>query len=262
MLQPWLASDEIRQAGPEQRADPARALAVDERLVDADLDLEGPKALRLLLAGVAQIGGKLAVADDAEERDAASPLAAEERIGRPVGGAADQIVQRHLDGGLGGVVAVHAAGHRRQRAGDVLRRPAHERRRQIGDRRHHALDRLAGHGRRGGGLAPADDAVVGFDADEHVVGLPDLDARHEDRLLHRQADRDRLDALDLHGCDLLSSCVLFELDQGAEKIAGMDEGDPLAGDVVLRLAVAEHADAASRETARTAFSTSSTPRQK
>ncbi len=40
-----------------------------------------------------------------------------------------------------------------------------------------------------------------------------------------------------------STFVLFEFDQGAEKIAGMDESDPLAGDVVLRLAVAQHADA-------------------
>src|SRR3979409_1965167 len=35
--------------------------------------------------------------------------------------------------------------------------------------------------------------------------------------------------------------VPLELDQGAEKIAGMDEGDPLARDVVLWLAVAQPA---------------------
>ena len=51
-------------------------------------------------------------------------LAAEQRMGRPAGGAADEIVQRHLDRGLGGAVAVHPAGHRRDGAGDVLGRPA------------------------------------------------------------------------------------------------------------------------------------------
>src|SRR5262249_23981161 len=35
--------------------------------------------------------------------------------------------------------------------------------------------------------------------DHHVVGLADLDPRHDHRLPHRVADRDRLDALDLHG---------------------------------------------------------------
>src|SRR5712691_597854 len=118
---------------------------------------------------------------------------------RPVGGAADEIVQRDLDRGLGRVVRVHARGHRRQRAGDVLGRPALERRREVMDRRHHALARLAGHGGRGRRLAPADDAVLRLDADHHVVRLPDLDPRHDHRFLHREADRDRLDALDLHG---------------------------------------------------------------
>src|SRR5262245_20152965 len=45
-------------------------------------------------------------------------------------------------------------------------------------------------------------------------------------------------------------CMFFELDQSTEKIAGMDEGDPIARDVVLRLAVAEHADAVAGQTAR------------
>src|SRR5262249_52014248 len=62
-----------------------------------------------------------------------------------------------------------------------------------------ARDRCGGEGGRGGGLATADDAVIRFDAHEHVVGPSDLDARHEDRLLHGKTDCDRLDALDLHG---------------------------------------------------------------
>src|SRR5262245_18978822 len=180
-------------------AQPAGAFAVDEWRIDADLDLEGDVAVRRLLFGIAEVGVELAGADDAEHGHAASLLATEQRIGRLVGGAADEIVQRNFDGGLRAVVGVHARGHGRELSGDVFGRPALERRRKIADRRHHALDCLAGHGRRGGGLAPADDAVVRFDADEHVVGPSDLDAGHEDRLLHGKADRDRLDVLDLHG---------------------------------------------------------------
>src|SRR5215831_4470135 len=42
----------------------------------------------------------------------------------------------------------------------------------------------------------------------------------------------------------------FELDQCAEKIAGMEKGDRLAGDVVLRLAGAQHAHAVPSERMR------------
>src|SRR5215470_5978846 len=234
VLQPWLASDEISSPGPSKRQTWRVRSPSINGLSMPTLSL---KALGLLFLGVAQVAGEVAVADDAEQRHAASLLAAEQRVNRLAGGAADQIVDRHFDRGLGGVVGVHARRHRRHRAGDVLGRAALDCRREIGDRRHHALDGLAGHGRRRGGLAPADGAVVGLDADQHIVRLPDLDAGHEHRLLHREADRDRLDALDPHG---LSS---FELDQGAEKIAGMDESDALAGDVVLRLAAAQHAHA-------------------
>src|SRR5262249_41752547 len=108
-------------AGPEHGADAPRALGVDERLVDADLDLEGGVTFGLLLLGLAQIGGKRAGADDAEDRHAAALLAAEQRIGGLPGGAADEVVDRHLDRSLGGAVAVHAVAHRRDRAGDVVR---------------------------------------------------------------------------------------------------------------------------------------------
>src|SRR5215475_13245902 len=54
---------------------------------------------------------------------------------------------------------------------------------------------------------------------------------------------------------ILLVCMFFELDQGAEKVARMDEGDPLAGDVVLRFAVAEHADPVAGEAALHSFPT-------
>src|SRR5919201_2443636 len=47
-----------------------------------------------------------------------------------------------------------------------------------------------------------------------------------------------------------SRLVLLELDQGAEKIAGMDEGDRRARDVALRSAFAKHAHAVLRKGAR------------
>ena len=45
-------------------------------------------------------------------------------------------------------------------------------------------------------------------------------------------------------------CLLLELDQRAQKIPRMDEGDPLAGDVVLRLAVTQHAHPVAGKAAR------------
>ena len=72
-----------------------------------------------------------------------------------------------------------------------------EKRRQMLDRRYHALDEFAGHRRRRACLAPADDAARLYPhkhivrAGEHALGPPD-------RLGQRQADRDRLDALDFH----------------------------------------------------------------
>ncbi len=188
---------------PEPRADLAGALGIGERRIDADLDLEGGIAFGLLLLRLAQVGGERAGADDAEDRHTAALLAAEQRISRLPGGAADDIMQRHFDRRLGRAIAVHAVSHRRHGAGDIFRGPALDRGQQIVDRCHHALDRLAGHGRRRGGFAPADHAVVRRDAHQHVVGLADLDASHEHRLRHRQADRDRLDTGDVH--DVLES---------------------------------------------------------
>ena len=64
--------------------------------------------------------------------------------------------------------------------------------------RDHALERIAGHHRRGSGFAPTDHAIVGLDPHQHIIGAPDFLARHDDGLEHRQADRDRLDGFDLH----------------------------------------------------------------
>src|SRR5262249_59928794 len=87
---------------------------------DPDLDLERRIAAGLLGGSVAQVGGNLTVADDAERRNAAADLLAEQRVSWPAGSAPDQVVQRDLDCGLGGLVAVHAAVHRRRPAGDIL----------------------------------------------------------------------------------------------------------------------------------------------
>ena len=48
------------------------------------------------------------------------------------------------------------------------------------------------------GLAPTDQAIVGLDSHQHIIGAPDFLARHDDRLEHRQTDRDRLDGFDMH----------------------------------------------------------------
>src|SRR5262249_2734238 len=243
----------------EHLAEPPGAFAIDARRVDADLDFEGGVAVRLLLFGVAQVGIELAGADDAEDSHVAPLLAAEQRIGRLIGRAADEIVQRSLDRGFGAVVGVHARGYGRERPGDVFRRPALECRREIADSRHHALDRLAGHGWRGGSLAPADDTVIGFDAHEHVVRPSDLDARHEDRLLHGKADRDRLHVLDLHRAP--HPCCSSSSTNAPRKSPGWRNA--IGSPATLRCGL----PAPSTRTpfcpnARAAFSTSSTPTQK
>ena len=110
--------------------------------------------------------------------------------------AAGEIVQRDFDRGLGAVIAVHAAVHGGERAGNVGRIAAVQRGAEIMHGGDDALQRLAGHHRRGRGFAPADGAVVGLDAHQHVVGAADFLARHDDGLEHRQADRDRLDGFD------------------------------------------------------------------
>ena len=166
--------------------------------VDADLDLVGGDAGRLLFFRVAQVAVEIAAADHAEQRHAAAFLLAEQRVHRFAGGAAGEIVQRDLDRRLGAVIAVHAAVHGGERAGDIGGIAPAQRRLEIMHGGDDALERIAGHHRRRGGLAPADEAVVGLDPHQHVVGAAHLLARHDDGLEHRQADRDRLDRLDFH----------------------------------------------------------------
>src|SRR5262245_16352498 len=74
-----------------------------------------------------------------------------------------------------------------------------------------ALQRIARHRWRGRGFAPADKAVVAFDAHQNVVGAADFFAGHDDRLAHRQADRDRLDGFDLHDYSSSHSGVRAQL---------------------------------------------------
>ena len=80
------------------------------------------------------------------------------------GGAASQIVQRDLNRRLGAMVAVHAAVHGGERAGDIGEFAPAQGRIEIMNRGYDALQRLAGHHRRRGGFAPADEAIVVFDA--------------------------------------------------------------------------------------------------
>jgi hypothetical protein len=146
----------------------------------------------------AQIGGGIFRSDHGENRNAVAPPRAKERVDRLPGGAADQIVERDVDGRLGRAIAVHRSVHRRRRTGKILGRAVAQSRRQVIDRRHHAGDRFARHGRRRSRLAPAHHAVVGFDAQQHIVGPRDSLAGHLHRLVHRQTDRDRLDCFNSH----------------------------------------------------------------
>ena len=117
---------------------------------------------------------------------------------RPAGYPPKEIMQRNLDRRLGAVVGIHAPIHGLHGASNVSNVAAHQHRRQIVNRRDHARDRFAGHGRRRGGFAPSDKAIVGFDTHQHIVRAAHLFARHDQRLDHGQADGERLDCFDGH----------------------------------------------------------------
>src|SRR5262249_21729817 len=120
VLQPVLASAEISRPGASASHTRRVRSASARGLVAPDLDLERRVAARLHGGGGAQVGGGLGIADHAKHRDAIAHLAAEQRMRRAAGGAADEVVQRDLDRRLGGLVAVHAAVHRGGCAGDVF----------------------------------------------------------------------------------------------------------------------------------------------
>jgi hypothetical protein len=107
-------------------------------------------------------------------------------------------VKSHLDRRLGGVVAVEIALGTAHDDVDFVGGHTFEPRRQIAHRRHHALQRFAGHGRGGGGVTPAYDAPIGLEPHQRIFGASYLLKRHLDRLHHRQVYRDHFDATDLH----------------------------------------------------------------
>ncbi len=112
-------------------------------------------------------------------------MLAEQRVHRFASHLAGEIVQRDLDRRLGAVIAVHAAVHGGERAGDIGRLASAQYRREIMDGGDDAFERLAGHHRRGRRFAPADGVVIGLDAHQDVVGAAHLLARHDDGLEHR-----------------------------------------------------------------------------
>ena len=118
-------------------------------------------------------------------------------ISRCAGGAADQIEHRHLDRRMRAAVAEQRAMQRRAQRRPVAGILADQHRREmIAHRGDEPALRVAGHGRRGGGFAPADGAVRRFDAHEQILRGRDGLGRHLHRRLQRQRHRDRIDAAD------------------------------------------------------------------
>ena len=107
-----------------------RAYGVGLRRAQADLDLEGAIARVPARLRFVQIGCGVFRSDDREHRHAAARFGAEQSIDRPPAGAPHQIMQRHVDRGLGAAIAielhVHGRGgaeadwgnHRRHDGGD------------------------------------------------------------------------------------------------------------------------------------------------
>ena len=169
-----------QQAAAEHLADGARARGVILRRIDADLDLESGKAGGLFFAASRTSPSK--------SPPPTTPISANRLRLLPPSSActgwprrlAGEIVQRDLDRRLGAVVAVHAPVHGGERAGDVGGSRPTQHRRKIMDGGDHALHASRRSSRRRRRFAPADEAVVGFDAHQHIVGAAHLLARHDD----------------------------------------------------------------------------------
>src|SRR5262249_20602072 len=134
------------------------------------------------------------------------------RSDRPPHGAADEVDQRHaggatgeveegeLDRGMGAAVAGKGSTkfppQRRWLPGILT----DEQRCQIvAHRAREPGEGVAGHGRGRGGLAPANRAVAGLDANQDVEGTTYRAASHGYGLAQWQADRDGVDPTDDQG---------------------------------------------------------------
>ena len=98
-------------------------------------------------------------------------------------------------------IAIKLRIHRRGRRDEVIGRAAEQFGRHEFDCRHHPGNGFAGH-RLGAEAASPQPSMPSSDSmktDENIVGMRHRLAGHLHRLLHRQADRDGLDFLDLHG---------------------------------------------------------------
>ncbi|MNC84644.1 hypothetical protein D3C83_02030 [compost metagenome] len=191
----------------QRLADLAGALGVLARVGDADLDLERDVPVSQAALRIFDVGGRaFAGADHAQDRHPVAPPGGQQVVCRLAPGAAERVVQRDLDHRLGGMIAVEIVAGALHDRRDVVERHAFELRREVADRRRHARHRFPRHRRRGAGAAPADGALVGFEPHQHVLGALHLLERHLERLHHRQADGDGLDALDFHsaGCRVSS----------------------------------------------------------
>jgi hypothetical protein len=140
------------------------------------------------------------VAEQPHRRDAIAHRAADKIDHRHFCGAAGKVEQRHFDGRMGAAVAhqrrFHPAHQRRARPRVFADQ---HRREMIAHRGDEPAQRVAGHGRRRGGLAPADRAVLRLDPHHHVLRMRDVHARHLHRLLERQRHRNGVDATDHEG---------------------------------------------------------------
>ena len=94
---------------------------------------------------------------------------------------------------MGAGVADQDRAQHREQCRPIPGVPAHQPRRRRWHSCHQAAERVAGHGGRRGGLAPAHRAVGGLDAHDNVPGVRDGLARHLHGLAQRQRDSCRVD---------------------------------------------------------------------
>ena len=180
-----------RQVRPQRRAHGDGGGDLGCERLDADLELEEADARfapRLRLRDIL-VGRR--IADEPHGRNLAPDRAADEIDHGHACGAAGEIEQSHLHGGMRAGVAVERdleALHQRGTHPGVF---AHEQRREMlahgGDE---SRDGVTGHGRRGRRLAPADRAVAGLDAHEDVSRMGHRLGRHLHGLGERQRHRE------------------------------------------------------------------------
>jgi len=193
--------DAERDLRPDRLAEPAHARHVVPYRMRGGLDLEDAMTARDLLARFRDLGVQALHRERPRQRHALAHAPAEQPVDGHAERAAVQVPERHLDRGARERVTLHAPGHLAAQRLDAGRVAPDEPRRDValdrdGDRlRRFLAPRRTAQTR---GLAPADEAVGGLEADEGEVDRLERREGHLVRALDRNVGEDDADVGELH----------------------------------------------------------------